>query len=120
MMEVTRPTPSAAGMLKVICINPDPIPARSASTADIPAVLQAGSAIPTPMPISARGITICPSVVVGEKDNPIHASATACISSATVIGMPGPTVSTHRPAGGSKTMQMPVVIKMTLAALLGL
>ena len=70
--------------------------------------------------MSANGITICPSVVVREKDRPIHASATACMSSDTVIGRPGPTLSTQRPAGGSNTMQMPVVIKMTDDALPGL
>ena len=64
-------------------------------------------------------VTIWPSEVVGEKDSPIQASATACISSATVIGRPGPTLSTHRPAGGSKTMQIALVINMTLAALPG-
>ena len=120
MMDVINPTPSAAGMLNVICINPEPIPARSGSTADIPAVLQAGNARPTPIPMSASGITIWPIVVLGEKNSPIHASATACISSATVIGRPGPTLSTHRPAGGSKIMQIPVVIRMTFAALPGL
>jgi hypothetical protein len=58
--------------------------------------------------------------VVGPKNSPIQASATACMSNATVIGSPGPTLSTQRPAGGSNTMQIPVVIKMTLAALPGL
>ena len=106
-------------MLNVICISPEPIPARSGSTADIPAVLQAGNANPTPIPMSANGIAICATVVVGVNDNPIHANATACISRATVIGSPGPTLSTHRPAGGSNTMQTAVVIKMTLAALPG-
>lgn len=119
MMDVTNPTPRAAGMLKVICISPEPIPARSASTADMPAVLQAGRAIPTPIPISANGITICISDVCGPKVKPIHASATACRSRATVIGNPGPTLSTHRPAGGSKIMQMPVVMTMTQLALPG-
>ena len=89
-------------MLKVICIKPEPMPARSASTADMPAVLQAGSEIPTPIPMSASGITIWPSVVAGPKNRPIQARATACMSSATVIGIPGPTLSTHRPAGARR------------------
>ena len=106
-------------MLNVICISPEPIPARLASTADIPAVLHAGRAIPTPIPISANGITICPSEVAGPNVKPIHARATACISRATVIGSPGPTLSTQRPAGGSNTMQIPVVITIAQLALAG-
>jgi hypothetical protein len=64
MIEVISPTPSAAGMLNVICISPEPMPARSGSTADIPAVVQAGNAKPTPIPMSANGIAICATVVV--------------------------------------------------------
>jgi hypothetical protein len=74
MIEVISPTPSAAGMLNVICI---------------PAVLQAGNAKPTPIPMSANGIAICATVVVGVNDNPIHANASTATRRKPRVGYTG-------------------------------
>lgn len=58
-------------------------------------------------------------VVSGPKNSPIHANATACMTRPAVIGMPAPTLSTHLPAGGWQSMQMPVVMTLTQLASAG-
>ena len=102
-------------MLKVICISPEPIPACSGRDGAHTGGVAGRQEIPTPAPMSASGMTICCDRGL-RVEVPIQHRATACIARATVIGMPGPIASTHRPATGSNTMHVPVVMTMTQLA----